>query len=86
MALSGLGYCTSLYITAERRISQVCSEFTPGLTVAAAAKIAEAHGMNAPRNGASTAYVVEAATFGRYGCRLEFKNDTLQSSAYEFQD
>jgi hypothetical protein len=86
LALSGLGYCTSLYFTAEGRISQVCAQFTPGLTVAAVTRIAEAHGMNAPRSGASTDYVVESATFGRFGCKLEFKEDILQSATYDFQD
>jgi hypothetical protein len=86
LVLGGLGYCTSLYFTAETRIGRVCSEFTPGQTAAATAKIAEAHGMNAPRSSPSTAYVVESATFGRYGCKLEFREDILQSSTYEFHD
>jgi hypothetical protein len=81
----GLCYYVGLYVSVEKRVSAVCARFTPGLNVAAAARIAEAHGMNAPRN-APTTYVVEAATFGRYGCKLVFKEGVLESSTYEFRD
>ncbi len=83
--LGGVAYCTSLYVTAERRVSRVCAKLTPGMDFDAVDKIATANGMSAPQR-ASTSYVVESATFGRYGCRLQFKDGSLQSSTYDFQE
>ena len=83
LLLGSMGYCVSLYATAEQRVSRVCAMLTPGMNFDAVTAIAAAHGMNAPSNS-STAFVVESATFGRYGCRLQFQDGLLQSSTYEF--
>ncbi len=84
-AVGGGLYYIGLYTSAEKRVSGICAKFTPGLNVTAAAKIAEAYGMSAPRNTPTT-YVVETATFGRYGCKLEFKDGILERSTYDFRD
>ena len=83
--VGGVTYCASLYATAEKRVSQVCEQLLPGMDFDTVANIAAAHGMNGPTRG-STTYVVESATFGRHGCKLQFNDDLLQSSAYEFHD
>jgi len=85
LILGSLAYCTSLYATAEKRVSRVCAMLTPGMNYDAVDRIATANGMSAPQH-APTSDVVESATFGRYGCRLRFKDGVLQTSSYEFQD
>lgn len=84
--LGGMAFCTGLFATAEWRVSRVCARFTPGIDVTAAATIARDHGMNTPRPGVSTTYVMESATYGRYGCKLQFKDGVLESATYEFHD
>ncbi len=85
LILGGVAYCTSLYATAESRVSGVCAKLTAGMDFDAVARIAAANGMNTPQR-ALTSYVVESATFGRYGCKLQFEDGVLRSSTYEFQD
>jgi hypothetical protein len=83
--LGSIVYYFNLYATAEKRVSQACLEFLPGSSVSEATQVATSHGMNAPRPGASIAYVVESKTFGRHGCKLVFTDGVLASSTYDFQ-
>ncbi len=84
--LGGLAYYISFYFTAERRVGAVCSQFSPGIDVAEAMRVAKTNGMNSPQLVNSVAHVVETVTFGRYGCKLQFSDGRLTNATYDFRD
>ncbi len=76
------GYHALMKVTAENRVSNICVAFTPGLDVEAAARIADAHGMEMASIGSVGYFAGDKATSNLYGCRLEFRNGVLQGAMY----
>jgi len=73
------------YATAEGRLTALCAAIKPGTSAEALREFALAHGLRAPR-GEGTNYLVEAKTFGRYGCRVVVQNQLVKESRYDFAD
>ena len=85
LLLGGLGYYVHGYITAESRLKALCGDIPPGMSADALRDFASEHGLLSP-HGDGVNYLVEARTFGRYGCRVMVENQIVTESRYNFAD
>lgn len=85
-ALFGLSYCTYGYISAEDRVKAICGGIKPGDPVSEAAQFALSEGLSGTLHDTGVGYLVEARTFGRYGCKVVTEQAAVVSSEYNFAD
>ena len=78
-------YYVWLFSTAERRVTSKCSEVAVGMSRQDVERFAAANGLRKPSARGSTTFIVEEATYGRFGCRIEWRNDLVVTSVYDFQ-
>jgi hypothetical protein len=87
LILGSLAYCGYGYATAEQRISALCAEISPGMSIDSLRSFAASHGMNYPiPHDSGVNYLVESRTFGRYGCRVDTENGVVKRSAFSTAD
>jgi hypothetical protein len=84
--LGGMGYCSYNYLSAEDRIRAVCAKIQPGMKFAQLHAFAEQHGLKKPRSETGPNFLVEAKTFGRYGCTVVMEAGAVKSVEYSFAD
>ncbi len=75
--------------TGKERMTEVCGQMKPGMTVDQLIKLAEDHGLG-PRGSLSAetklAYLAERRSYGRHACRVEMKDGVVTSATYNFAD
>jgi hypothetical protein len=79
----GAVFLVLLFVTAESRVSKLCSRFEPGMDSDSVLKIAQTFRVTVHQRNAASAYVVESPTSNRHRCRLTYRNGVLESSVYE---
>jgi hypothetical protein len=84
--LGALLYVFAGYSTAPNRIRSVCVQIHPGTTLTELQALAVAHGLTTPHEVAPVLFLVEARTFGRYGCKVEFQGSVVSKAEYDFRD
>jgi len=55
------------FITADRRVKELCAEIRPGMRVVDVNQYAKSVGLGPPAKVTGTSFLVERRTFGRYG-------------------
>lgn len=86
--LACVGYFYYSLATGEDRMTEVCNQIRPGMTVSQLTRLAEEHGLGA-RNlnpGTKLAYLPEHRSFGRHACRVELDAGIVKSAAYNYAD
>lgn len=87
IAILAAGYYLFIgYVTAPKRVRSVCAQIHAGTTFAELQALAEAHGLTMPHEVAPVLFLVEARTFGRHGCKVEFQGPVVSKAEYEFRD
>lgn len=74
--------------TGKDRMTEVCNQIRPGMTISVLNKLAEDHGLG-PGNltaGTKLAYLAEARSFGRHACRVELEAGIVKNAVYNFAD
>lgn len=84
--LSGIGYCTNNFVTAESRVRALCDELQPGMTVAALREFASQHGLSSQIKDSGTSFMVETKTYGRYGCEITTESGIVKRAEYNSAD
>jgi hypothetical protein len=84
--LGALLYVFGGFFTAPSRLRSVCAQIHPGTTLTQLQVLADAHGLNTLHEVAPVLFLVEARTFGRYGCRVEFRGPVVSKAEYEVRD
>jgi len=81
-------YYTYSLATGKDRMTEVCNQIKPGMTIGQLIKLAEEHGLG-PRNlapGTKLAYLAEARSFGRHACKVELDAGIVNSATYNYAD
>lgn len=86
LILGNLTYCGYGYATAERRVRALCAEISPGMSIESLRSFAGSHGLKSAPQQSGQNYLVEARTFGRYGCRVETEHGEVKRSTFSFED
>lgn len=96
LAASTIGLALLLYIayfmysmaTGKERMTGVCSQISPGMTIDQLLKLAEDNGLGPRRFNTDTklAYLAESRSFGRHACRIELNGGIVISATYNFAD
>ena len=81
-----LGYCVGVYLTADGRVQELCRAIKPGMTLAELNAFAKSAGLGpqARPNGESS--LVEDRTFGRYGCRVDVRDNEVKAVRFEYRN
>jgi hypothetical protein len=96
LTILAIGLALLLYIayfvyslaTGQERMTDVCNQIKPGMTIDQLLTLAEYNGLGPRRLNAETklAYLAESRSFGRHACRVEFDGGVVKSSTYNFAD
>lgn len=75
-------------VTGGERMTGVCAQVRPGMTVGELTRFAEEHGLGPRRLTAQTrlAYLAESRSFGRHACRVELERGVVIRATYNFAD
>jgi hypothetical protein len=84
--ISGIGFCSYNFSTAETRVRGLCSQITPGMSLVELRTFAQRHGLGPVQPHDGLNYMVETRSFGRHGCRTLVKSGVVQESDYTFAD
>ncbi|MDP1735441.1 MAG: hypothetical protein Q8L44_13870 [Sulfuritalea sp.] len=74
--------------TGKERMTELCKQITPGMTVDRVLMLAQDNGLGPRRLNADTklAYLAETRSFGRHACRVEFNQGRVTSARYNYAD
>ena len=74
--------------TGKERMTNLCQQITPGMTIDSLLVLARDKGLGPRRLDADTmlAYLAEARSFGRHACRVEFDHGRVTSASYNYAD
>ena len=84
--LGGIAYIAYIFLSAENRVREACTEVKPGMTLAALRTFAEQHGMRKPTRDTGVDFLVETKTFGRFGCKVTLESGVVRKAEYNFAD
>jgi hypothetical protein len=86
--LAYIGYFYYSMATGKARMTAVCGEIKPGMTVDQVVHLAEEYDLRPRALTAETklAYLAEVRTMGRHACRVEFDGGVVTATAYNFAD
>lgn len=82
------GYFYYSLATGKERVTEICRQMTPGMTIEQLTELAKTYGLgpNMPRPATPFTYLAEARSFGRHACRVDFENGVVKSAAYNYAD
>ena len=86
--LSYLAFFIYSMATGKERMTEVCRQISPGMTIEQLTKLAEEHGLG-PRHlnaGMKLAYLGEKRTIGRHACRVELEAGIVKRAIYNYAD
>lgn len=74
--------------TGQERMTNLCQQITPGMTVDRLLVLAQENDLGPRRLDAGTklAYLAEARSFGRHACRVELDHGVVKSASYNYAD
>ena len=83
-----VGYFYYSLTTGKERVTAVCRQITPGMTIEQLTELASRHGLGPgkPRAGVPFMYLAERRSHGRHACRVDFENSVVKSAAYNYAD
>lgn len=83
-----IGYFMHSLATGKERVTDVCKQIKPGMTIDQLLKLAEGNGLGPRRlsTGTKLAYLAEARSFGRHACKVELDAGIVTSATYNFAD
>ena len=83
-----VAYYTYSLVIAKDRMTEVCNQIKPGMTIVQLIKLSEEHGLG-HRNllpKTKLVYLAEARSFGRHACRVELDDGIVNSATYNYAD
>lgn len=74
--------------TGRERMTDLCRQITPGMTIDRLLMLAQDNGLGPRRLDAGTklAYLAETRSFGRHACRVELEHGVVKSATYNYAD
>jgi hypothetical protein len=84
-----VAYYTYSLATGKDRMTEVCNQIKPGMTIVQLIKLAEENGLGPRRNlapGTKLVYLAEARSFGRHACKVELDAGIVKSATYNYAD
>lgn len=81
-----IAYMAYSFATGEERMTKICGQITPGMTVTELRLFAQKHGLVVPRHDSGHAYLAEHRTMGRCTCRVVLDAGVVKRSEYVFYD
>jgi hypothetical protein len=83
-----IAYFTYSMATGKERMTEVCKQIRPGMTIAQLLSLAEDNGLGPRRFSTDTklAYLAESRSFGRHACRVELDAGIVKRATYNFAD
>ena len=83
-----IGYFYYSLGTGKERMTEICSQMSPGMSVEQLVLLARKYdlGPSMPRPDAKVSYLAEVRSFGRHACRVELENGVVKSATYNFAD
>ena len=84
--LFGISYFYYAMSTGEKRMTQVCGQIKPGMSLAQLKAHAEEHGLKAPSTNSGITYLAESRTYGRFACKVVLDSGIVKSSEYNYAD
>ncbi|MBS1197951.1 MAG: hypothetical protein H6R18_1736 [Proteobacteria bacterium] len=87
LILGGIAYFLYGFATAENRVKSVCVQIKPGMSISELNAFGIKHGLNPPTGkGSGITFMVEAKTYGRYGCKVLLESGSVKNAEYSFVD
>lgn len=86
--LAWIGWFAWSMATGRERVTALCAQIRPGMTVGELAAFAEQNGLGPRRLNADTrlAYLAESRSYGRHACRVELERGVVTKADYNFAD
>ena len=80
------GYFYYLMATGEERMTEVCRQMRPGMSVEQLISLAKEYslGPSMPKPDTKLAYLAELRSFGRHACRVELENGVVKNVTYNY--
>ena len=81
-----IAYIMYSMATGKGRMTEVCNQIKPALTIDQLLKLAEDNGLGPRRlnTGTKLAYLAESRSLGRHACKVELDAGTVKSATYNF--
>lgn len=82
------GYFYYSLATGKERVTGICRQMTPGMTIEQLTELAKRHGLGpgTPRAGMPFTYLAEMRSYGRHACRVDFENGVVKRAVYNYAD
>ena len=82
------GYFFFSLATGKERVTEICGQMKPGMSVEQLIILAREHGLgpSMPTPEAKLTYLAELRSFGRHACRVELENGFVNSATYNYAD
>jgi hypothetical protein len=82
------GYFSYSMATGEERMTEVCRQMKPGISVEQLISLAKKFGLgpSMPKAETKLTYLAELRSFGRHACRVELQNGIVKNAAYNYAD
>lgn len=73
--------------TGKERVSTICRQMTPGITIGQLTEQAKEHRLLGKRRaGMAFTYLAEIRSYGHHACRVDFENNVVKSATYNHAD
>ena len=84
--LFGIAYFYSALSTGAKRMTEVCGQIKPGMSLAQLKAHAAEHGLTAPGKASGVTYLAESRTYGQFACKVVLDAGVVKSSEYNHAD
>ena len=84
--LFGIAYFYYAMSTGEKRMTEVCGQIKPGMSLAQLKGHAEEHGLKAPSADSGVTYLAESRTYGRFACKVVLDSGIVKNSENQAAD
>jgi hypothetical protein len=82
------GYFYYSLTTGKERMTEVCRQMKPGMTIEQLTSLAKENGLGPrmPKPDTTLTYLAELRSFGRHACRVELENGIVKNATYNYAD
>jgi hypothetical protein len=86
LVVGGISYCSYHFTSAEQRVTQLCAEIKPPMSISELRAFREKHGLVPDVRDTGTSFLMDRKSFGRHGCKVTMDNGIVKESEYIYAD
>jgi hypothetical protein len=83
-----VGYFYYSMVTGKDRMTEICNQMKPGMSVEQLISLAKEYGLgpSMPKSDTKLTYLAELRSFGRHACRVELEDGVVKNATYNYAD